>query len=137
MLHGGLDHPALLRGIVVAAIVAVPAGVIAQFVGDSDSRPGWFGTLLFLVALAGLAAGGYVAARDQRRGTPLTHGILASVTTFAVVEAVGIVRRLITSTDISWSRIASSLLLSLIAGTIGGLLGMRRARRPHTTRGAA
>ena len=73
--------------------------------------------------LAGLVLGAGVAAWRQDRGLPLTHGVVTAVGVFVVVQAVGIVIRLVGGDGISWSRVASSLLLSLMAGMVGGLLG--------------
>ena len=73
--------------------------------------------------LAGLVLGAGVAAWRQDRGLPLTHGVVTAVGVFVVVQAIGVVIRLLSGDGISWSRVASSLLLSLMAGMVGGLLG--------------
>lgn len=118
-----VDLHALRAGALVAAAIAVPAGIIAQVFADDDGgTSGWI-SLFALAVLVGLAAGAAVAARLQRTGTALTHGILTAVGVFVVVQAAGLVRRSIAGDDITWSRIASSFLLSLMAGTVGGLVG--------------
>ena len=116
------DRRALLDGISVAALGAVPFGVIGRLIVGDDGSTGVLAlfTLLVLVALV-LGAG--VAAWRQRVGRPLSHGIATALVTFGVVQAVGIVRRLVGSDPVRWGRIASSGLLSLVAGSLGGLLG--------------
>jgi putative membrane protein (TIGR04086 family) len=128
-----LDPRALRQGAVVAAVIAVPAGVIGRVLSDRSNPPDWLWVLV-VVVLAGLVAGAAVAASRQDRGFPLTHGVVTAVGVFVVVQAVGILLRLLRSDSISWSRVTSSLLLSLMAGMVGGLLGsallsQRAARR--------
>jgi hypothetical protein len=128
-----LDPRALREGAVVAAVVAVPAGVVGRVLSDRPNQPDWLWLLVVLV-LAGLVAGAAVAASRQDRGFPLTHGVVTAVGVFVAVQAVGILIRLLRGDSISWSRVTSSLLLSFMAGLVGGLLGsvllaQRAARR--------
>jgi putative membrane protein (TIGR04086 family) len=122
-----LDGQALLRGVVVAAVITVPAALIGLWASDSDEL-GWLATLCVVVVLAGLVLGGVVAAHQQQVGAPLTHGILAAAVLFVVVQGIGLVRRALGSDDIEWSRVLSSLVLALIAGAIGGVIGGRLHR---------
>ena len=117
-----LDLRALYEGGVVAAAIAVPAGVAGRILSDRSDRPSWLWLLVVLV-LAGLVLGAGVAAWRQDRGLPLTHGVVTAVGVFVMVQAVGVVLRVVRGDGVSWSRMASSLLLSLMAGTVGGLLG--------------
>jgi hypothetical protein len=117
-----LDGRALSEGGLIAAAVAVPAGVLGRVLSDREDDLGWL-WLLVVVVLVGLVLGAGVAAWRQERGLPLTHGIVTAVGVFVVVQAIGIVVQLVAGDDISWARIASSLLLSLMAGTVGGVLG--------------
>jgi predicted permease len=123
----GLDRDAVRSGALTAAAVAVPAGVIAQVLDDGDDAR-WLVTVLGFVVLAGLVMGASVAARRQHEGTPLTHGVVTAVGVFVIVQAVGVLRRTITGDDITWSRLASNLLLSLLAGLVGGMIGSRSAQ---------
>jgi hypothetical protein len=128
-----LDPKALREGALVAAVVAVPAGVVGRVLSDRPDQPDWL-WLLVVVVLAGLVAGAAVAASRQDRGFPLTHGVVTAVGVFVAVQTVGILIRLLRGDSISWSRVTSSLLLSLMAGMAGGLLGsaflsQRAARR--------
>jgi len=128
-----LDPRALREGGLVAAVVAVPAGVVGRVLSDRPDQPDWLWVLV-VVVLAGLVAGAAVAASRQDRGFPLTHGVVTAVGVFVAVQTVGILIRLLRGDSISWSRVTSSLLLSLMAGVAGGLLGsaflsQRTARR--------
>ena len=120
----GLDRGALRAGALTAAAVAVPAGVIAQVLDDGDDA-GWLVTVLGLVVLGGLVLGAAIAARRQREGTPLTHGMVTAVGVFVVVQAAGVLRRTLSGDDVTWSRLLSNLLLSMLAGVAGGMIGSR------------
>ncbi len=117
-----LDLRALYEGASVAAMLAVPAGVLGRILSDDDNDLGWLWILVAIV-LVGLVLGSGVAAWRQQKGLPLTHGVLTAVGVFVVVQALGIVVQLISGDSVNVSRIASSLLLSLMAGTVGGVLG--------------
>jgi hypothetical protein len=117
-----LDGRALYEGASVAAMIAVPAGVLGRVLSDRRNELGWL-WILVVIVLVGLVLGAGVAAWRQEKGLPLTHGIVTAVGVFVVVQAVGVVVQLIAGDSVNWSRIASSLLLSLMAGTVGGVLG--------------
>ncbi|MGE0878642.1 MAG: hypothetical protein AB7L13_07120 [Acidimicrobiia bacterium] len=114
-----LDRDALLRGMVVAAAIAVPSGVIGAVSQNA---------VFVVLVIAGLIAGAAVAGTRQTKRTPLTHGIVAAVAVFVAVQAVGTARRAIAGDEIRWGRIFSSALLSVMAGTIGGFIGGVRQR---------
>jgi putative membrane protein (TIGR04086 family) len=120
-----------MRGVAIGAIISAPAGVVAAIVVDEAPgahNPGWTGLLAFVVVL-GLLAGATTAAFAQKSGTPLVHGMLASVVVYVGVEIVGLTRRTISHDPVDWSRVISSLLLSMVVGAVGGLLGNRLANR--------
>ena len=133
-LTDSLDLEALAAGALRAALVAVPAGLLAQVLAGGDGDGGGVGVLA-VVVLVGLTWGATSAARRQRRGMPLTHGIVTAVGVFVVVQAIGVVRRTIAGDEVTWSRIASSLLLSVLAGLLGGVIGSRLSRLPATGEG--
>jgi hypothetical protein len=120
---GSLDRAALRDGMGVAALGAVPFGVVAQLVGGGEAS-GTAGALLVTAVVASLVLGAGVAAWRQTAGRPLTHALVTALATFAVIQAVGIVRRLVVGDPVHWSRIVSSAVVSLAAGLIGGMLGM-------------
>jgi uncharacterized membrane protein YfcA len=116
-----LDPPAVLKGMAAAAVIAVPFALLGLAAAEDDGL-GWAGWLSVLGILLGLVIGGFLAARDQRVGAPLTNGIIAAIAVYAIVQGIGIVKRVVTDDDLHWARYASSLLLSIVAGTIGALL---------------
>ncbi|HKA04086.1 MAG TPA: hypothetical protein VKD67_07140 [Acidimicrobiales bacterium] len=116
-----------MRGIVVAAVIAVPFALIG--LGTSDEGDlGWAGWISVIGVLFGLALGAFSAAREQRVGAPLTNAIVTAVAVYVVVQAIGIVKRLVTDESLHWGKYLSSLLLSVVAGTVGGLLASSRSR---------
>jgi hypothetical protein len=121
-----LDRQAILRGMVVAAVLAVPFALIG--LGTSDEGDlGWAGWISVLGVLFGLTLGAFSAAREQRVGAPLTNAIVTAVAVYVVVQAIGIVKRLVTDESLHWGKYVSSLLLSIVAGTVGGLLASSRS----------
>ena len=125
-----LDRPALLRGLAVAAVIAVPAAIVGLWASDRDNL-GWLGALAVFVVLLGLIAGAAVAAHRQAVGAPLAHGIVTAATLFVVIQLIGLLRRAVTGDDIAWARILSSAVLALVAGAIGGVIGGRVEGRTH------
>ena len=119
-----LDPAALVRGVVVAAVICVPAALVGLWASDDDDI-GWLATLCVALVLAGLVLGGAVAAHHQRVGSPLSHGILAAGALFVIVQGIGLLRRAISDDGIEWSRVLSSAVLALVAGAIGGVIGGR------------
>ena len=117
-----LDRQALYEGASVAAMIAVPAAVLGRILSNRRNELGWL-WILVVIVLVGLVLGAGVAAWRQEKGLPLTHGIVTAVGVFVVVQAVGVLVQLVAGDSVNWSRIASSLLLSLMAGTVGGVLG--------------
>ena len=62
-----LDRPAVVKGMVVAAAIAVPFALLGLAASDDDSL-GWAGWLSVLGVLLGLVIGGFLAgARPARR----------------------------------------------------------------------
>jgi putative membrane protein (TIGR04086 family) len=132
-----LDRRALGRGVAWGALIAVPIAIVANVVVDDDkTHSGWI-ALLSVGVLVGLAVGAAVAAREQHKGTPLTHGIVCAVAVFVAVNAFGIVRRSIAGDDIRWGRIASTAVLAVVAGTVGGMIGAFRHDGRVTEAGGA
>ena len=128
------DRAALRDGVSVAALGAVPFGVVAQLIG-SDGASGSAGALLVTAVVLSLVFGAGVAAWRQTVGRPLTHALVTALVTFAVVQAVGIVRRLVVGDPVHWSRIVSSAVVSLAAGLVGGMLGIFLTSQGMRSRG--
>jgi O-antigen/teichoic acid export membrane protein len=110
----------------VAAVIAVPFALLGLAASDEESL-GWAGWLSVLGILLGLVIGGFIAGRDQRVGAPLTNGIVAAVTVYVIVQGIGIIKRAVAGDELHWGKYASSLLLSIVAGTVGALLASMAA----------
>jgi hypothetical protein len=121
-----VDRPAVLRGMAAAAVIAVPFALLGLAASDEESL-GWAGWLSVLGILLGLVIGGFIAGRYQRVGAPLTNGIVAAVTVYVIVQAIGVIKRAVAGDELHWAKYASSLLLSIVAGTVGALLASMTA----------
>ena len=115
-----IDRPALAAGIVAGGAVAVPLAIAAGVVSSK---------LLGFVALVGVGVGAAVAARRQRRGAPLAHGLLTTIGLWAVLQVIRLVRLAVTDKALAPQKAFSNLLLALVAGLIGALVGSRIASR--------
>lgn len=122
---GQIDGRAVLAGAVVAVAVCVPAAIVGQFLTDRDS-----GAVVvpFLVVLLGLAAGGYAAAR-QAPTFPYTNAALAALLAFVLVQAVGIVLRVVRDDPVRIAQIVFSGLMAYASGLLGGVVAVSRERR--------
>lgn len=96
---------------VVDAAVGIPAGSDWVF-------------LFYGVALAGLVAGGWRAAR-RRPDAPLLHGVLAVLVAYAVVSVIALVVRLATDRDLDPVAFAFNALMAASAGILGTVLAER------------
>lgn len=120
------DWPALRAGAMVALVFAVPLTVLAAVVG-SDS--GGLNALFFFGAMFGFVLGGGCAAWVQRAGTPLSHGVVSAVGTFAVVQAMFLLIGLASGDAANWYAVFFTLGLVSVAGLFGGVLGNRLQQR--------
>ncbi len=130
-----LDRAAIVPGVIVAVVIAVPAAIIGQAVDDSSTNDGPSAVVVLLVALVlvGLTAGATIAARRQEMDAPLVHGIVTALIAFVLVQGVGVIRHVITDEDVMWSQVLSSALLSMLAGTLGGIIGGRLRHQAEQT----
>ncbi len=116
-----LDLRAVARGMLVAIAVSLPTSLLGLVVVDDGDSP----TLVFaflLVVLAGLAAGGYVAARRVPTA-PLGNGAMAALAAFALIQGIGLVRQVATGESFSLPSVAFAALLAYCCGLLGGLAG--------------
>jgi peptidoglycan/LPS O-acetylase OafA/YrhL len=123
---GRWDVEAIRAGIGVCLLLAVPLTVIAALV-DSDS--GGLNAFFFFGAMLGFVLGGGCAAWVQRKGTPLSHGVLSTTIAYLGAQAVFIVIALVRDSDINWFGVFFTLSLVLLAGVFGGLLGSQLQAR--------
>jgi hypothetical protein len=133
-VSGHWDAAALKAGASVALLFAAPFLVAARLLGDRDDGDAAGGSsalvlALVVIAIFGFVVGAGVAAWRQQRGTPLSHGIIASGGTFVGVQGILVIVNLIRGADVRWFNIFFNLTVSVFAGLIGGLLGMNLQRR--------
>lgn len=116
------DLDALRAGASVCVALAVPFRILAAVVG-SDS--GGLNALFFVLFVTFFVIGSGCAAWVQRAGTPLSHALVTAIGTYAIVEVVFIVIRLLRGTAIPWFAIFFTLSVISAAGLVGGLFGSR------------
>lgn len=117
------DTDAIRAGALVSLVFAVPFSIAARIAGDDDNSG--LATGLVLGAIVGFTLGAGCAAWIQRRGTPLSHGMVTAGGTYLATQAVFIVVKLVRSDTVNWFSVFFNLSFVLVAGVIGGLLGQR------------
>jgi putative membrane protein (TIGR04086 family) len=122
-----LDWRAIGLGVVVAIATTLPLAILGQLLSDYDDG-GVSGIvfLFFFLILAGLAVGGYVAGTRQP-SAPLTHGILAALGAYLIVQAIGLVLNLARGDDVSLAAIVVNAGLAAAMGLVGGWIADWRA----------
>lgn len=118
------------RGTVTALVVALPAGIMNQVLvsgGDIEAGSPW--AILFWILIMFGAAGGGWAVRRLSPGSHLAWAAAAGATAYAVVQAIGVVRRLISDEPISWLAYPFLALLMATCGLLGGIYAGRMTRR--------
>lgn len=124
-----LDRTSVLKGTAVTLAITVPPAVVVQLMDDGDDMAASNWTrVAFLVILVGFGAGGWVAARRQPTA-PLAHGAAAAFVAWAIVQGIGIVRRLVAGDSLDWLSFVFAALLAASTGAVGGLLADRRRHR--------
>jgi hypothetical protein len=114
------DAGAIRAGIGVCLILAVPLTLLAALL-DSDSTG--LNALFFFGAMFGFILGAGCAAWVQRRGTPMSHGIVTALVAYLGAQTVFVAIRLAGGDEINWFGIFFTLSLVMLAGLFGGLLG--------------
>ena len=134
------DLDAMRAGGSVALVFAVPLSVAARILAGDETPEGTKATLVVLLSLGaavGFLLGSGVAAWHQKRGTPLSHGIMTAAVTYIVPQAVLIVIKLARGGDVRWTGVIFNLTLVISMGVLGGLLGSsmrKRGARPSGQR---
>ena len=130
-----LDLVAIGRGAALAVVVVLPAAIVQTFTDKTSSVQG----LMLAAILLGLGWGGAVAGKAQPERA-LTHGGLASLTAFVVIQGLGVVLRLARGELIHPVSIVFGALLATSCGVRGRPAGHpqapqadreRRCRRRH------
>ena len=106
----------------VVVVTTVVVEVVDATVGIGRSSNWVF--LFYAIALGGLVAGGWKAAR-KRPDAPLLHGVLAVLVAYAVVSAIALILRVATDRDLDPVAFAFNALIAASAGILGTLLAER------------
>jgi putative membrane protein (TIGR04086 family) len=125
-----LDRQAVLAGTAVDLAVALPVNLFVAVLrafdvinDDSNLYP-----VLFVIVLAGMAAGGYVAGRRQP-AAPLSHGALAGLLAYLPIGIVLFFTRGIDN-PADYARVAIfNAFMCMSAGAAGGYFVNRRPAR--------
>ena len=123
-----VDWRAVVTGAGLALVVIVLTMVLVEAVGAPVGIPPrpHSGFVFFLLALAGLAAGGWLAA-TRRPDAPIAHGLLAALLAYAAVAAFGLVLRVTLDRGPDPVALAFNALMAASAGILGTLLAERRS----------
>lgn len=121
---------AVLIGAGVALALSLPVALVAQVVDalhDGDDTPTAV-LLLAPVVLAGALLGGLAVGR---RGLtrPQLPGAAAGALAIAVVQGIGVARRLIAEEDVTWSAVPVTIAVGAALGAIGATLTAPRTGR--------
>ena len=116
------DFSAIKQGASVIGSIAVPLAVIGRLAFD-EGESSSLASLLAMVTLAMFVIGAGVAAWQQTKGTPLSHGMVTAVGMFIVVQVIFALIRVLGGHSLNFGRIMVSLTLTALAGLIGGFLG--------------
>jgi hypothetical protein len=119
-----LEPRAVLLGAAVALAIAVPFGLIAGLVLDAGSS-GAAVLPFFVVALAALLAGGFVAA-SKGPDAPLSSAAVAALAAYMTGQAITTVVNLVRGNDVHPVAIVFDAVLATSVGIVGGLLASRR-----------
>lgn len=121
---------AVLTGAGVALALSLPAALAAQVIDalhDGDDTPA-AALLLVPVVLAGALLGGLAVGRRAIRRPDLT-GAAAGALAIAVVQAIGVARRLIAEETVTWSAVPVTIAVGAALGALGAALTAQRAGR--------
>ncbi len=113
-----------------AVAVALPAVLVAQIADAAGSGDGT-SPLVYpcaLVALAGMALGGWMAGRDRHAGATTT-GALAGLAAIAALQLLGLARELAGGHPVAWATIPVVLAVGAGLGAGGATLADRRPGR--------
>lgn len=117
---------AMLRGTVTALVVVLPVAVLNQLlINSGDIEPTSPVTFLFwALILLGGASGGWATVRLSP-DAPLPYPAGAAALSYVIVQAIGVVWRLIDGDDISWFAYPFLALFMATCGMLGGMFARR------------
>ncbi len=130
-----VEPRAVLLGALTAVAIALPVGLVGQLVVDGGDTSSLVAFVFLAPILVAFGAGGFVAARRAGVG-PLSNGALAALGAFAVIQGVGLVRRLASGESVSPASLAFAAFLAYSCGLLGALLAQRLGPPRATGEGA-
>ena len=122
-----LDFRAIGKGAGAAAAIAVPAGIVQNLLDRGSSAA--FAT--FLIIMLALCMGGFIAGREAP-DRAMTHGGLAALIAYLVVQVLGAISRLARGDTVTWIAIPLIAMLSMSCGVVGGYIAFRRSAKDDT-----
>ena len=122
-----MDWRAVAIGAALAATVLAVTIAVAAVIG-LDGGSDWV-FLVYAVALAGLAAGGRLAAA-RRPDAPLAHGLLAALLAYATFVVVAVAARLVLDRGLDVVALTFNALMAASAGILGTVVAERWPGHP-------
>ena len=129
-----LDRDALVQGAAVGVLTVGPLAGLSVWLVDTDGDgSGGLGATFFLGILVAFGVVGWFTGRTAPR-VPLTHGAVAALIAFVVVQTTILLMASVAGrdTDPSVVGLIFGALLAASAGTIGALVSQRRPGRNHS-----
>ncbi len=122
-----VDWSAVRVGVIVGIAILLPATIITSVLLDRDASPSWV-VLFQFVTVLGFAAAGWVTG-TRRPDTPIFHGAVAGLTTWAIIQGVGIVRRLAVGETINWLALVVAAFYAIAIAVSGAVFADWNRRR--------
>ncbi len=119
-----LDLNVVTAGAMMTLLLTGPAAIVRAVVDNDGDAPVWV-VGLYLVIITGYLLGGALAGR-QHPSTAFVHGAASTVLAFAVLQTIGVIRRLAGGDSISVGALVFNGLLAASIGVIGAWFGARR-----------
>lgn len=120
---------AMVRGVVTALVIVAPAAVLNNVLIESgdieETSPVTF--LFWALILLGGAAGGWATIRLSPAAS-LAYPAGAAALSYVLVQAVGVVLRLIDGDSISWAAYPFLAVFMATCGMLGGMFARRWLR---------
>ena len=124
-----IDRRGLLVGVGVALAVALPPTLLAQVLdasADGDLSGAVTSSIAALVIVA-MGLGGAAAAK-RSGGRAVATAAVAGLVAMALVQTLGVVRRLVADEDVAWATVPVLTAVGVGAATGSALVGRRAGR---------
>ncbi len=125
------DWTVIRSSATVGLLIVVPAAVISDLLFDRTDAL-WLSLLFAIATLLGFMAAGYAAGR-QRTDIPMSHGAMAALVCYAVVQVFGTIKRLLAGEEVNVLAYPFIAMIALTCGLAGALLADWHVRRTRRT----